>query len=108
MKSPRHLQLEAFLAEDPDDPFTHYALALEMLKDDVQEGLSKMEWLLEHHPGYLATYYQLGKLYEAAGRTNEAIETYRNGMLLATLQQNKHAFGELKGAVDELEENDPV
>lgn len=105
MKSQRQQQLEAYLAEDPHDPFIHYALGLELVKSGLQnEGLTKLEWLLTAHPDYLATYYQLGKLYETAGKEKEAIAVYKKGMTLAELQKNKHTFNELKSALEDLEE----
>lgn len=105
MKSERQRQLEAFLAEDPHDPFTHYALALELIKQgDQTAGLSRFEWLVYNHPEYLATFYQLGKLYETMMETGKAIAVYKKGMEVALSKQNKHTFQELKTALEDLTE----
>ena len=105
MKSKRQLDLEAYLAEDPQDPFLHYALALEYVKAGNQtEGLAELRWLMQNKPDYLATYYQLGKLYEQLNQHKEAIAVYRQGSELAEFLKNRHAFNELKSALDELDE----
>ena len=105
MKSQRQLQLEEFLSENPNDPFIHYGIALEMLKSGENEsGSSKLLWLITHHPDYLASYYQLGKFYEQQGEISKAIPVYKNGMAIAQIQKNKNTFNELKSALQELEE----
>jgi hypothetical protein len=44
----------------------------------------------------LKPYYHLGKLYETLGRKDEAIATYKNGIEVASKQQNAHARSELQ------------
>ena len=48
-------------------------------------------------------YYQLGKCLEAENCMEEAVSMYRQGMEIALSQNNKHTYGELKSALDELE-----
>jgi tetratricopeptide (TPR) repeat protein len=106
VKSERQIQLESFLKEEPDDPFTNYALALEYSKSgNKSAALEKMEWLLLHHPSYLATYFQLGLLYEESGRKDQAIAIYEKGMLVAEAQKNRNTFNELRSAKEALEED---
>ena len=79
--------LEQFLKEDPADTFSRYALALEYAKiEDVSKALFLLGQLKSIDPGYLALYYQLGKLQQIAGLANEAAITYREGLLLAIKQ----------------------
>ena len=92
-------QLEAFLEEDPDDPFTRFALAQERLKqDDVDEARRLFEELVERNPDYVGTYYHLGKLYERLGRTDDAIETYADGIEVARAQNEQKDLSELQDA----------
>lgn len=92
-------RLKGFLEEDPDDPFTRFALAQEYLKDDrVEEARDLFETLVEEHPDYVGTYYHLGKLYERLGREEEAIETYDRGIEVAEEQADTHAKSELQDA----------
>ncbi|MGV3763307.1 tetratricopeptide repeat protein [Parapedobacter sp.] len=97
--SNRLQQLIDFLAESPGDAFLTYALATEYLKlGHTEEALRHYEALVNDHPGYVGTYYHLGKLYEALGRKMEALTTYENGMQAARNQRDRHALSELQGA----------
>lgn len=92
-------QLEAFLEEDPDDPFTRFALAQEHLKrDDGDEALRLFEDLVERNPDYVGTYYHLGKLYERRGRTDDAIDIYAEGIEVARDQNEQKDLSELQDA----------
>ncbi|WP_028566951.1 tetratricopeptide repeat protein [Salisaeta longa] len=93
-------QLEAFLAEDPDDTFTRFALAQEHLKQDAPErALAYFEDLVATDPGYVGTYYHLGKLYERMGRTEDAIATYEQGIEHARAQKQTKDLSELQDAL---------
>ena len=92
-------QLKAFLDEDPDDPFTRFALAQEYLKDDrVRKAVEVFEGLVETDPDYVGTYYHLGKLYERLDRTQDAIETYAAGIDVARSQGEQKDLSELQDA----------
>ena len=89
-----------FYRDDPDDPFTRFALAQEYLKGgDDARALSFFEGLLHDHPDYVGTYYHLGKLYERLGRSESAAATYRAGVEAATRARDLHARTELQGAL---------
>ncbi len=90
--------------EDPDDPFVRFALAQEHLKrGETDEALRYFEGLADAHPDYVGTYYHLGKLYEALGRTNDAIRTYQTGVQQAGHASDLHARSELQGALLEAQ-----
>lgn len=59
-------------------------------------------------PDYLATYYQLGKLLEEVGKTEEAIEVYKRGRELAKKTKDVKAMGELSEALMILDEGDGI
>lgn len=96
-------QLLKYLDEDPNDAFTLYAIAMEYMKTDHYRSRGYFEKLLEIHPNYLATYYQVGHLYEALGEDALAAEAYNKGMSVAQDQGNQTTLRELKNALDELE-----
>ena len=100
--------LRQFVAEEPQDPFNHYALATELLKTDKQEAKTIFEYLVKNHADYLATYYHLGALYVELGENDLALATYEEGIELAQKIGNEKALKELKGAyqmfLDELED----
>ena len=96
--------LKKFYEEDPTDPFTRFALAQEYLKrGDAQEALSFFEGLVEDDPGYVGTYYHLGKLYEQLGRTGDAKDVYRRGIQVAQQKRDAHARAELQDALMKAE-----
>lgn len=100
-------QLFDFLKEDPNDPFTLYAIATEYLKSDVQKALTYYEKLLTEHPEYVGTYYHAAKLYADLGRNEEAENTFKKGIEVSEAAGNRNANRELKGAyqqfMDDLE-----
>lgn len=96
-------QLLGFLKGTPNDCFLKHALALEYIKagrEPEAELLFKEN--LSFDAAYIATYYHLGKLMERAGRMDEAIDTYANGMQQALAVGDRHAYGELQAAHEDL------
>lgn len=92
-------QLEAFLSDSPNDPFIHYALALEHIKSgNLQDGLKYFEGLVQQHPDYVGTYYHLAKLYIQLQMPDKAEMTYENGIAVAKKLQDQHALAELQNA----------
>ena len=98
-------KLKAFLAATPTDSFLQHALALEYIKiGDDNEARTMFEAILQREPGYVGSYYHLGKLLERAGDYERAIITYTTGMAKAKEAKDNHSFGELRGALDEITE----
>ncbi|HEY8400855.1 MAG TPA: tetratricopeptide repeat protein [Cytophagaceae bacterium] len=102
MQNQRIEQLIQFLKDDPNDPFTIYALALEYLKTDDNKALVYFNQLLNEHPDYIATYYHAGKLFEKLGNKEKAGEVYQKGIQLATQTRKLHALNELRAAYNIL------
>lgn len=99
MSDDRLAQLQKFHEEDPEDPFTRFALAQEYLKqDNVERALGLFEALVETNPGYVGTYYHLGKLYERLDRIDDALDTYEQGIEVAREQGEQKALSELQDA----------
>ncbi|MDR6567672.1 TPR repeat-containing protein [Chitinophaga ginsengisegetis] len=99
----RIAQIKQFLAATPNDSFLKHALALEYIKlnDDVT-ARQLFEELLAHEPGYVGSYYHLGKLLERAGDNAAAISTYEKGMAMAKAGNERHAYNELQSAYEDL------
>ena len=96
--------LEAFLLDDPDDPFTRFALAQEHRKAGCpDQALTIFEDLVRDHPAYVGTYYHLGALYSEMDRPDDALRTYRTGIQEATAAGDLHARAELQSALLEAE-----
>jgi tetratricopeptide (TPR) repeat protein len=96
-------QLQQFLKESPEDSFLVHALALEYQKaGDELRARQYFEQNLSKAPGYVATYYHLGKLLERAGATEEAIRIYSLGMDQARAAGDQHALSELRSVYEDL------
>ncbi len=96
-----------FLAEalrsNPDDAFTRYALALELIKSAPHEAWPHFEYLLAHHRDYAATYYQAGMFLLSQNRREEARQVFTKGIEVTRRQGKQHAQNELQAALDDLD-----
>jgi len=98
-------QLLEFIEEDPNDVFTHYALALEFWNlNQLEEALVSMLKAKELDNEYLAIYYQLGKILEALKEYSKAREIFEEGMRIAKSQQNSKTYSELEFALEDIED----
>src|SRR5690348_5690378 len=95
--------LQGFLKENPNDSFSRYALALEYVKLGQHEtAVQEFETVKKSDPDYVATYFQLGQLYQKMGQTHEAEKTFRTGITVATKLCEDHTRSELEGALEAL------
>ena len=96
-------KLKEYLLATPGDAFLQHALALEYIKlGQDAEARRIFEELLGRDPGYVGSYYHLAKLLERAGEQALAMEWYEKGMEAAKAAGDKHAYGELRSAYEEL------
>ena len=96
-------KLKSFLADNPNDSFLQHALALEYIKNgNIAEARFLFEDILNREPGYIGSYYHLGKLLENIGETGLAIEWYKKGMEQAKKAKDNHAYNELQAAYEDL------
>jgi len=103
MNSERIKMLEQFVAEDPTDPFNHYALALELTKSDKQKAKEVFDKLISTNPDYVATYYQAALLYLELSLNEEAMIIIERGIAQAKKQTNLKAANELRSLLDEID-----
>lgn len=96
--------LQAFLADDPDDPFTRFAIGQEHARRGADDD-ARPVWdaLVRSHPDYVGTYYHLGHLHLRAGRTADAVAVFRDGIAAATRTADAHARAELQAALFDAE-----
>jgi Tfp pilus assembly protein PilF len=95
--------LKGFLKENPNDSFSRYALALEYVKlAQNDDAVREFESVKTNDPHYVATYYQLGQLYQKLGQTHEAEKTFRTGITVAAKVGDAHTQGELESALEIL------
>ncbi len=104
MNSDRIKILEQFLKEDPSDPFSIYALALEYQHQNIEKAEALFNLLLDQHPDYLPTYYMAGDFYVDQANPERALEILRKGLVLAQTQKNRSSARELQAAIQNLED----
>lgn len=100
-------QLQEFLKEDSNDSFLKYALALEyVLVKENDTAIDCFLKLINEDENYVASYYQLGKLFESLNKVDKAIEIYKKGIEIAKKIENKKTLLELQEAYNMLLEID--
>ena len=100
----RKQQLEEMLAEDPNDPFLRYGLAMEHAgAGDLEGAVRCLRELIAASPAYVPAYQQAGQVLTRLGRIDEAKEVFRQGIAAAAREGNQHAQGEMEGFLDGLE-----
>ena len=104
-KSRRRLMLEQSLADDPNDSFLRYGLAIQCLREgDVDEGRERLLVLIGDHPDdQVAAYQQLGQSYTDTGDAPAAAATLRTGITKANASGDWHAAAEMQQMLDSLE-----
>ena len=102
MKTRREM-LEEFLAEDPSDSFSRYALSLELEKEGRDgEAISGLERVIELDPKYVAAYYHLGRLLARAEKTEDARAVYARGLVAASEAGDQRTHSEILDAIEML------
>ncbi len=102
-KTVRMAQLEAMLAEDPNDAELRYFMAMEYISaGDEPTGTEKLRELTNDSI-YVPAFLQAGQILARQGQVTEACAILRKGMGFAQQQGNGHAYGEMEGLLDSLE-----
>ena len=103
MKTRREM-LEEFVAQDPNDSFSRYALALELEKESrAQDAVPQLKAVIARDSSYVAAYYHLGRLLAQTGLPDEARDVYRRGLDAAAAGNDQRARSEMQEALDMLE-----
>jgi len=100
-------QLEALLAEEPDDAFLRYGLAMEHSSqgDDATAAklLEDLIALKRNETPYIPAYLQCGQVYMRLGQDSKAIAILKEGVQMAQKVGDQHASGEMQGLLSTLE-----
>jgi len=99
----RKVQIEALLADEPDNSFLRYALAMEyMSAGQPDQALTTFRELLQRDPDYVPAYLQAGQVLAQQGRQSEAREILTAGLQVAQRVGDGHAAGEMSGLLATL------
>ena len=96
--------LKSLLAQNPQDSFLRYGLAMEYARlNRLEESAEEFLTLLNSNPDYRPGYYQAAQTLEKLGRVDEARQMYQKGMEVAARQGDAHTRSELQTALDLLD-----
>jgi tetratricopeptide (TPR) repeat protein len=99
----RREMLEEFVAADPNDSFSRYALALELEKEGrANEAIAQLQEVLGRDENYVAAYYHLGRMLAKSGKDEEALAIYKRGIDAATKAGDQKTRNEIQEAIDML------
>jgi thioredoxin-like negative regulator of GroEL len=103
MKTRREM-LEDFIAQDPNDAFSRYVLALELEKEGRDlEAIPQLQEVIARDPSYVAAYYHLGRMLARRGQVEDARAIYRRGLDAATASNDQRTRGEIQEALEMLD-----
>lgn len=92
----RREKIEAMLADEPNDTFLRYSLAMELDKGgENDQSLEKFAELTKDDPPYVPAFFMSGQQLVRLGRVNEARTILRDGIEQARTQNDMHAAGEM-------------
>lgn len=99
--------LKNFCAEEPENPFNWYALALEYQSIDPAQTENLYNQLLKDHKSYLPTYFPAAHFFAERNNLEKAQQIFENGIELAKTLNEQKAEKELSSAFEMFKfEND--
>ncbi len=95
--------LKQMLAQDPNNSFARYGLAMEYSKTgDLKSAVSEFKSLLASDSTYVAGYYHCGQALEMLGDTDAARAIYEQGIEASTKKGDLHTRSEIEAALNLL------
>jgi thioredoxin-like negative regulator of GroEL len=99
----RIAMLNEVLAQNPNDAFARYGLAMEYsTQGEIEKALEEFNKLLTVHPEYTAGYFMAAQTLVKANRTDEAKKKLIDGIASARQTGNTHAQSEMTAMLAEL------
>jgi tetratricopeptide (TPR) repeat protein len=99
----RRERIEQMLADDPEDTFLRYSLALELEKEGKhEESLAGLDQLTSEEPPYVPAFFMAGQQLVKLGRISKARAILRDGIEEARRQGDSHAAGEMSEFLAQL------
>jgi len=99
----RIAMLNEILAQDPNNAFARYGLAMEYSNSGkADQALEEFEKLLSANPDYAAGYFMAAQTLMKSERKGEAREMLEKGILAAHRKGDSHAASEMQGMLEEI------
>ena len=93
----RREKIEALLADDPNDAFLRYSLAMELDKEGQLEASAALfRGLMADSQPQVAAFFMLAQQLARQNQSLEAVGGLRAGIEQAEIQGDSHAAGELR------------
>jgi tetratricopeptide (TPR) repeat protein len=95
--------LQQMVAQDPNNSFARYGLAMEYANAGLREqAVEEFRNLLQQNADYAAAYYHAGQALEQLGRLDEARSMYEKGVEVTTRKGDAHTRAEIEAALSLL------
>jgi len=95
--------LNDILAQNPNDAFARYGLALEYSNQgNTDNALAEFGKLLSSHPDYTPGYFMAAQTLAKAARNDEARKMLTDGIASAKRTGNAHAQSEMEAMLADL------
>ena len=95
--------LNEILAQNANDAFARYGLAMEYSKaGEVERAMEEFSKLLSAHPDYTAGYFMAAQTLAKAEHNDEAKKMLADGIASARRTGNAHAQNEMEAMLAEL------
>jgi predicted Zn-dependent protease len=99
----RIAMLNEILAQNANDAFARYGLAMEYSNaGEVERAMEEFLKLLSAHPDYTAGYFMAAQTLAKAERNDEAKKMLADGIASARRAGNAHAQSEMEAMLEEL------
>src|SRR5579871_1961822 len=103
MATNRRNVLREMLAQNPNNTFARYGLAMDYANSgDLDAAVAEFQSLIQETPDYAAAYFHGGQTLERQGKVEEAADWYRKGIVVTNRIGDLHTRGELQAALDLL------
>ena len=95
--------LKEILAQEPENSFARYGLAMEYSRaGDIAAALAEYNLLLQKNPAYIPAYQMAAQMLAAAERPDDARPFLERGIAEAERTGNQHAASEMNFLLDEI------
>lgn len=95
--------LKQMLAQDPNNSFARYGLAMEYANTGaLEQAVAEFENLIRQDENYSAAYFHGGQAFEKLGRVDEARAMYEKGIEVTTRKGDAHTRAEIEAALNLL------
>ena len=103
LRKTRRQKLEEFLAQNPNDSFSRYGVALDCVREgDLVAAETHFRYLLANSTDYVPAYQMYAQMLMQNGRSSEAKPILESGIAAAARLRNQHAQSEMEGMLSEL------